>query len=99
MTSGKRERLEMSRWILANFIVSICPNVVMDKLFAQSLGGCSVNWVKTRLSVQVGNGVKSNWGQAPVVSPRVKNWDQPCLISLQMTKESGSGGVSMFGWF
>lgn len=29
----------MSRWILANFIVTICPNIVMDKLFPQSLVG------------------------------------------------------------
>lgn len=79
----------------------------MDKLFAQGLAGCSVNWVINRLiglSGQagrvVGNGVKSSWGQAPVVSSRIRNLGQPCLISLQMMwmKESGSGGVTMFGW-
>lgn len=99
VTSGMKERLEMSMWILVKLLPPFVPTFSWINC-CSGLGWVLCYWVKARLSGQVGNRVKSSWGQAPMVSSRVENWSQPCLISLQIMwmRESASGGVTMFEW-
>ncbi|GAB0199202.1 mitochondrial enolase superfamily member 1 [Grus japonensis] len=75
---------------------TVSHSILLEKLSAHGLDGCTLHWVKNWLDGQVQRIVVNPvGGQSQEVFPRAQYWSQFCLISLSMIWMRGSSALSV----